>query len=37
VSVIISFFDPGWAMLAYLLNFIRPLIQIGGSRHKPTT
>jgi uncharacterized membrane protein len=37
LSVIISFFDPGWAMLAYLLNFVRPLTQIGGSRGKATT
>jgi uncharacterized membrane protein len=26
ISVAISFYDPGWAMLAYLLNFVRPLI-----------
>jgi uncharacterized membrane protein len=37
LSVIISFFDPGWSMLAYLLNFVRPLTQIGGSRHKAAT
>ena len=30
VSVAISFFDPGWAMLAYLLNFVRPLV----TRHR---
>jgi uncharacterized membrane protein len=34
VSVVISLFDPGWSMLAYLLNFVRPLTMIGGSRHK---
>ena len=33
LSVALSFYNPGWAMLAYLLNFVRPLIQIGGSRH----
>ena len=30
LSVAISFYDPGWSMLAYLLNFINPLI----SRHR---
>ena len=33
LSVALSFYNPGWAMLAYLLNFVRPLIQIGGSCH----
>jgi hypothetical protein len=33
LSVAVSFYNPGWAMLAYLLNFVRPLVQIGGSRH----
>jgi uncharacterized membrane protein len=33
LSVAISFYDPGWSMLAYLLNFVRPLTLIG-SRHK---
>jgi uncharacterized membrane protein len=35
LSVVISFFDPGWSMLAYLLNFVRPLTRIGGSRADP--
>lgn len=35
LSVIISFYDPGWAMLAYLLNFVRPLTQIGTSHRRP--
>jgi hypothetical protein len=26
LSVAISFYDPGWAMLAYLLNFAGPLV-----------
>src|SRR5262245_31408540 len=26
VSVIVSFFDAGWAMLAYLLNFAAPVV-----------
>lgn len=30
LSVAISFFDPGWSMLAYLLNFVRPLL----TRHR---
>jgi uncharacterized membrane protein len=30
LSVAISFYDPGWSMLAYLLNFVRPLI----ARHR---
>ena len=37
LSVAISFYDPGWAMLAYLLNFVRPLVQIGGARHNAAT
>jgi len=34
LSVAISFYEPRWSMLAYLLNFVRPLTHIGGSRHK---
>ena len=30
LSVAISIYDPGWSMLAYLLNFVNPLI----SRHR---
>jgi uncharacterized membrane protein len=30
ISVAISFYDPSWAMLAYLLNFVRPLV----ARHR---
>jgi uncharacterized membrane protein len=26
LSVAISFYDPGWSMLAYLLNFLSPLV-----------
>ncbi|MGD9923900.1 MAG: TMEM175 family protein [Pseudorhodoplanes sp.] len=26
LSVAVSFYDPRWAMLAYLLNFVRPLV-----------
>lgn len=26
LSVAISFYNPGWSMLAYLLNFVRPLL-----------
>ena len=26
LSVAISIYDPGWAMLAYLLNFVRPFV-----------
>jgi uncharacterized membrane protein len=37
LSVALSFYDPGWAMLAYLLNFVRPLVQIGGSRDDSAT
>jgi hypothetical protein len=32
--VAISFFAPGYAMLAYLLNFVRPLISAAGSHAK---
>jgi uncharacterized membrane protein len=28
LSVVISLYDPGWAMLAYLLNFVRPLVYL---------
>jgi uncharacterized membrane protein len=31
ISVAVSFYDPGWSMLAYLPNFVRPLI----ARAKP--
>jgi uncharacterized membrane protein len=34
LSLAISFYEPRWSMLAYLLNFVRPLTHIGGSRHK---
>jgi uncharacterized membrane protein len=34
LSVAISFFAPGHAMLAYLLNFVRPLTSFGGSHGK---
>jgi uncharacterized membrane protein len=34
LSVAISFFAPGYAMLAYLLNFVRPLISAAGSHAK---
>ena len=27
VSVIVSFFDAGWGMLAYLLNMAAPLVK----------
>jgi uncharacterized membrane protein len=37
VSVAISFYDPGYAMLAYLLNFVRPLAHFGGSARKAKT
>jgi uncharacterized membrane protein len=33
LSVVISFIDPGWSMLAYLLNFVRPLVT--RRRHAP--
>lgn len=32
LSVAVSFYDPRWAMLAYLLNFVRPLLQVGNGR-----
>ena len=37
LSVVISFYNSGWAMLAYLLNFVRPLVLIGGSRANAAT
>lgn len=35
VSVAISFYNPGHAMFAYLLNFVRPLVTGRRNRHQP--
>jgi uncharacterized membrane protein len=35
LSVAISFFSPAYSMLAYLLNFVRPLVTGRRNRHKP--
>ncbi len=35
LSIAISFYDPGYAMLAYLLNFVRPLVTGRGPHRKP--
>lgn len=33
LSVAISFYDPGWALLAYLLNLLRPVLPSRGAWH----